>query len=97
MRKNEENLNQFFFQGATPTLGEIDDDLLGWGDDDLDTTLKEVSLIFMEYIWIRFIFSTARSNIDSSNKNMNDVCNRRNCKMPELILCSKKLPFPSKL
>ncbi|CCD67559.1 uncharacterized protein CELE_ZK154.4 [Caenorhabditis elegans] len=27
--------------GATPTLGDIDDDLLGWGDDDLDSTLKE--------------------------------------------------------
>ncbi|EFO82436.1 hypothetical protein CRE_00031 [Caenorhabditis remanei] len=31
----------FWLRGATPTLGEIDDDLLGWGDDDLDTTLKE--------------------------------------------------------
>uniref|UniRef100_A0A1I7TW69 Uncharacterized protein n=1 Tax=Caenorhabditis tropicalis TaxID=1561998 RepID=A0A1I7TW69_9PELO len=37
--------NRFEFNessvGASATLGEIGDDLLGWGDDDLDATLKE--------------------------------------------------------
>ncbi|CAI2356311.1 unnamed protein product [Caenorhabditis sp. 36 PRJEB53466] len=28
-------------RGASATLGEIEDDLMGWGDDDLDTTLKQ--------------------------------------------------------
>ncbi|UMM42529.1 hypothetical protein L5515_018329 [Caenorhabditis briggsae] len=31
----------FYFQGATAALEDMDDDLLGWGEDDLDTTLKE--------------------------------------------------------